>query len=224
LITLFEQRNPGVIIEAEPTGWAGYWDRINTLAAAGNLPDVMQQDVSQIRLFNERNLLEELRPFVNRGLINLNYWDEGGLSSGVVNGRLVGLLFGTNAWTMLVDPAVLANAGVTIDDATWTWADYERIATQLFQRTGVQTWAPASWRQDFEHIGRQFGTGFFTADDRNIGIATNARAMAAIRGHIEMNLRLLQAGVLFDPEENFIQGLAMAEEPLGRGRTWNNGR
>ena len=223
LIELFERRNPGVIVEAEPTGWAGYWDRMNTLAAAGNLPDVMQQDISYIRQFTDRNQLEVLTPFVDRGLINLTHWDEGGLSAGVVNGKLVGLLLGTNAWAMLVDPAVIQRAGVTIDDTTWTWADYERIATQIHQRTGVQSWAPATWRQTFEHIGRQMGTGFFTTDDRNLGISANQAALNAVRNYLEMELRLNAAGVMFDPEENFIQGLAMPEEPLARGRTWNNG-
>ena len=37
-VDLFLQRNPNVTIEPETTGWGGYWDRINTQAAAGNLP------------------------------------------------------------------------------------------------------------------------------------------------------------------------------------------
>jgi multiple sugar transport system substrate-binding protein len=124
---------------------------------------------------------------------------------------------------MCIDPAVLQRAGVTFDDTTWTWADYERIALQIFQRTGVQSFPPVQFRQTLEHIGRQFGAELFTSDERSMGIEANRNAFNAFRDYLNMELRLLAAGALFDPEEGFIQGLAMGEEPLARGRTWNNG-
>ena len=222
VVRLFEQRNPGVIIETEPTNWAGYWDRMATLAAANNLPDVMQQDVSYIRQYNERNQLEDLAPFARRGLINLNYWDDAGLGAGRIGGRLVGLLLGTNAWGFVIDPAVLQRAGVTFDDTTWTWADYERIALQIFERTGVQTDPSQTMRQAIEHIGRQFGRPCFTEDRGHpLGITASQPAQNAVRDYIDMHLRLLSAGALFNPQEGFIQGLAMPEQILPRGQTWN---
>jgi hypothetical protein len=53
---------------------------------------------------------------------------------------------------MGVDPAVLRLAGITIDDTTWTWADFERIAIEIFQKTGMQTMPPKEFHQIFEHI------------------------------------------------------------------------
>jgi len=222
VIRLFEQKNPGVTIEAEPTGWAGYWDRMNTLAAAGNLPDVMQQDVSYIKQYTDRNQLQDLTSYSARGgAIDLSQWSEGGLAPGKLNGRLVGLLLGTNAWGILVDPAVLQRAGVTIDDKTWTWEDYEKIAMQIYQRTGVQTNPSYNTRQAMEHITRQFGIPCFAANERSLGMTGNQSAINAARELIEIELRLATAGALFNPEEAFIQGLAMPEEPLPKGKTWN---
>ncbi len=43
-VEMFEAKNPGVTIETETTGWSGYWDKMNTQAAAGSLPDLMQHD------------------------------------------------------------------------------------------------------------------------------------------------------------------------------------
>ena len=221
VIELFMRRNPGVVIEPEYTLWAGYWDRLNTLAAAGNLPDIMQQDISFIKQWNDRNLLMDLNPYVQRGLIDLSNWPDAALAAGNLNGRLIALVLGTNAWGMAVDPEVLRRAGITIDDTTWTWAEYERIALHIFRTTGVQTMAPHEFATNLEHISRQFGDEFFSPDQRTVSITHNQAANNAFREYLEMNLRLLAAGALFNPEEAFLRGVAYEELAFSRGRTWN---
>ena len=224
VVRLFEQRNPGVTIETEAVGWGGYFERMNTMAAAGSLPDVMQQDVSQIKGWSDRNLLEDLAPFAQRGgLLNLANWDDAGLAPGRLNGKLVGLLLGTNALTMVVDPEILQQAGVTLDDTAWTWANYETIATQIFRNTGIQTMPIIiNIRQTIEHISRQLGAPLFTADERQVGIAVNQEALNALRSFLEMQMRLVSAGVIWDPEDGAISSRAFEEFPFGRGRTWND--
>jgi len=222
VIRLYMAMHPGVHVEAEHgVAFAAYWDRLATQTAAGNLPDVIQQDVSWIKGYNDNNLLENLDPFVQRGLIDLRNWDQGAVAAGRLGNRLAGLILATNAWGMIVDPAVLTRANVTIDDTTWTWADYERIATQIHRTTGVQTIPPFNSRQVVEHISRQFGSPCFNADNRTLGIATNQAAFNAVREWLNMEMRLLTAGILYDVQDAWVQGKAMAEEPLPLGRTWN---
>jgi len=222
VIRLFQGMNPGITVDAEAgVAFAAYWDRLATQSAARNLPDVIQQDVSYIKQYNDNNQLEDLNPFVQRGLIDLSNWDQGAVATGRLGNRLAGLILATNAWGMIVDPGVLSRAGVTIDDTTWTWADYERIATQIHQTTGVQTIPPFNVRQVVEHISRQFGSPCFNPDNRTLGIATNQAAYDGVKSWIDMELRLLNAGVLYDVQDAWIQGKAMAEEPLPLGRTWN---
>ena len=225
VIDLFTRSNPGVTVEAQIGTWGGgYWDQLAAQAAARNLPDVIQQDVSYIQSYAGNGHLADLTPFTARGRqIDLTNWPESGLGAGRLNNQLVGLLLGTNAWGMGVDRAVLQRAGVTINDETWTWADYERIAMQIFQSTGVQTFPAVTFTQVFEHVSLQFGVGRFTADQRALGISQNQRAFAAMRDYFEMINRLRTACALWDPEDAFIQGRAMAEEPLATGRTWNAG-
>lgn len=219
VIQLFIEQNPGIIIEPEQSGWDGYWSRLNTQAAAGSLPDIMQQDYSFIEQYNNRGLLLDLTPYVEKGIIDISNWPEVGLAPGIIDGRLVALSMGINAWGMGVDPAVLQAAEITIDDTTWTWRDYEEIAMTIFRRTGVQT-MPSASQQVFEHVVRQFGVPFF--GDRQLGFTDHADAITAIREVLEMQMRLRAAGALFDPEDASIIGRAMEESPLARGRTWNN--
>ena len=222
VIEMFQARNPGVTIEAETVGWGDYWPRINTLAAAGDLPDVMQHDTSVILQHVRANLLEDLNPFVRRRLINLANWSADGLSAGTINNGLYGIVLGTNAWGTGADVGVLQRAGVTINDATWTWQDFERIAIQIFQRTQVRTMPPFEYRQAMEHIGRQFNAPLFTANERALGIAGNQQAINAYADWIDMYHRINQAGALHNIDDGFIANRPMAEAPLGRGQVWNS--
>ena len=223
LVALFEQRNPGVTIETETTNWDNYWPKLNTQVAAGNLPDVMQQDYSYIVMYNDRNLLEGLDPYVSKGAIDLSKWSDNAVGSGRLNGKLIGLSLGTNCWGMVVDPAPLRRAGVSINDTTWTWKDYEQYALTIFRATGVQTMPFTDFDQIPEHIVRQFGHPMYAKDGKSLGFTANSPAYAAIKEvFLDMQLRLKAAGALYDPEDAFIlDEEAFEEAPIAFGKTWN---
>jgi len=220
---LFEQKNPGVKIDTEPTQWDNYWAKLATQAAAGSLPDIMQQDYQYIVQYNDRNQLVDMNAWVQKGVLDLSKWSDSALAAGRLNGRLIALNLGTNAWGTGVDMAVVAQAGLTIDDTTWTWQDFERIALTIYQQTGVQTMttAPDAFHMTWEHIARQFGVPFFAPDHKSLGFTNHAQAKAAIKDNIDLWLRLKAAGALYDPDDAFITGRAMEEEPVSRGKTWN---
>ncbi|MCL2266781.1 MAG: ABC transporter substrate-binding protein [Treponema sp.] len=223
VVRLFQQVNPGITVEVEAgVAFAAYWDRLATQSAAGNLPDVIQQDVSYIKGFNKNGLLSDLNSYARKGgVIDLTHWSDGAVAAGRIGNSLAGLILATNAWGMIVDPAVLTRAGVTIDDTKWTWTDYEAYARQIYQRTQVQSIPPFNIRQVIEHISRQFGSPCYEANDKEMGITNNQAAYNAVRDYMNTEMRLMQAGVLYDVNDAFVTGKAMAEEPLPLGRTWN---
>jgi len=184
----------------------------------------MQQDVAYIQQYTDRNQLEDLKPYSQRGIIDLSKWGgDAGLAAGTVNGKLTGLVIGSNAWGMGVDPAVLEKAGIKIDDTKWTWADYEKIAIEIYQKTGVKTMPVLStMTQLLEHVTRQFATdyGTYSKDGKTLGITNNPQAYAAIKACIEMDLRIKAAGALINPDDAFIQGLSMEEAQISKGNSW----
>jgi multiple sugar transport system substrate-binding protein len=212
------EKNPGVTVETEPAQWDGYWPKLNTQAAAGSLPDIMQQDYMYIAQYNDRNLLVDLNAYAQKGVIDLSTWSDSGLASGRLGGKLIALSLGTNAWGIGVDGEVLKKAGVTIDDTKWTWKDYEQAALTIYQKTGVKTMPVNEFHQVFEHLVRQAGKPFFAANGKSVGFADNA---SLIKDLLDMHLRLKAAGALYDPADGFIMGRAMEEEPISTGKTWN---
>ena len=221
LAQLFMEKNPGVTVETEPSGWDDYWAKLNTQAAAGSLPDVMQQDYQYIEQYNNRNQLVDLNSYAQRGVIDLSKWSEAGLAGGRLGSKLIALNIGTNAIGFGFDPAIVRQAGLTIDDTKWTWKDYETMALTIHQKTGVQTAiARDHMHLYWEHIVRQFGSPFFAPDHKSLGFTNNAQARAALVANLEMYLRLRAAGAIYDPEDSFIAGRAMEEEPMERGKAW----
>jgi multiple sugar transport system substrate-binding protein len=132
-VEMFMAKYPEIKIETETTGWAGYWDKMNTQAAAGSLPDLMQHDYAYMLQWVSRNQLADLTPYVQKGIIDLSKINDSFLSGGRVNGKLYGISLGTNAVCLTYDPAVLAKAGIAEPDSTtWTWEDFERIALEIY--------------------------------------------------------------------------------------------
>ena len=215
---LFMQKNPGVTVETEPAQWDGYWPKLNTQAAAGSLPDVMQQDYMYIGQYNDRNQLVDMNAYVQKGVIDLSGWSDSGLASGKLGGKLIALSLGTNAWGMGVDAAILQKAGVVIDDTRWTWKDFEQAALTIYQKTGVKTMPVNEFHQVFEHVVRQAGKPFFAPNGRSLGWTGSP---GLIKDLLDMQLRLKAAGALYDPEDAFILGRAMEEEPVSKGTAWN---
>jgi multiple sugar transport system substrate-binding protein len=217
VVDLYMKMYPNVTIEPETVGWGGYWDRINTQVASGSMPDVMQHDYAYLLQFVGRDLMADLTPAVKAKAINLDGVDESFISGGRVNGKLYGVNLGTNATCLTYDPAILAKAGVAEPKTTWTWADFEKMATTVFQKTGVQTlpFFTTDPRVGFENWIRQTGKPFFQADGKALGFTDSS----TLEEYWNIQLRLLKAGVLMNPETAFVN-VSQAENPLTLGKSW----
>ena len=215
---MYMAKNPNVTIQTETTGWAGYWDKLATQAAANDLPDVIQQDYSYITQYAQKNLLMDLTPYVKSNKINLKKVDENFISGGRVDGKLYGINLGTNAWSIIYDPAVLKQAGVSAPKPGWTWADFEKMAIKIYQKTGVQT-IPLSTtdpRVMFDNMIRQTGEAFF---DPKTGAALGFTDTKLLVEFYEMQLRLLKAGVLIKPDVAFVT-VTPQEAPFAKKQSW----
>ncbi|MDR2095286.1 MAG: extracellular solute-binding protein [Treponema sp.] len=215
---LFKSKNPGVTIDLETTGWGGYWDKVNTQAASGSTADLMQQDYLYIGQWASRGQLLDLTPYIQDGTIDVSSIPASVVDSGKIDGKLYGIPLGTTIYCLAVDPAVLEKAGIPkIDSTTWTWKDFERIAETVYQKTGVQTvpFGASDVFPDAENYVRQSGVSFYAPDGKKLGFSDSA----LLKEFWDMELRLLDKGILIPPSESFIE-MSQEESPLPRGRSW----
>ena len=221
VVKMYMAENPNVIIETETTGWAGYWDKLNTQAAAKNLPDIMQQDYAYLMLYAKRNLLLDLTSYVKSKKLDLTGVSDDFTSGGKINNKFYGVSLGTNAVAFLLDPAVFQKAGLQIPDSTkWTWADFEEIALTIYKKTGVKVpvYSGVDPKVLFDNMIRQTNQSFFNTKD---GSSLGFNDTKLLVEFYDSQLRLLKSGAMTKPDISFMN-VTPQESSLAKGEEWGN--
>lgn len=137
VIKLFEKRYPYIKITPEYTSWSDYWTKLNTQAAAQNLPDVIQHDYQYITEWVNRGLLLPLDDFVKNNVINLKDVAPNYIKPGIVNGKLYGVNLGVNALGLVYDPEIFKQAGVPTPKNDWTWDEFKDTVIRIKNKLGI---------------------------------------------------------------------------------------
>lgn len=133
IIDLFEEKNPGITVVPDYTDWGGYWDKLATSTAGGDTPDVITHEERFIADYANRGVLADLESLD----IDTSEIQDTVLDSGRVDGTLYGLATGVNAYAMMADPQIFADAGVDMpDDTTWTWEEFVALSGELSEAAG----------------------------------------------------------------------------------------
>lgn len=130
-IDVFEGKNPGVTISPEYVSWDGYWQKLATQSASKDLPDIIQMDYKYINQYAKNDLVIDMNPYVESGVLNLDDCPEANWSSGVIDGKLAGICNGINTICTLIDPDMLEAIGEEAPSLTWTWDDYEALCQKF---------------------------------------------------------------------------------------------
>jgi multiple sugar transport system substrate-binding protein len=169
VIKLFEEQNPGIKITAEFTGWDGYWQKLATTAAGGNLADVVQMDYAYLMEYVDRDLIENLNPFVESGVLNLDDVEEAYIEGGYVDDNLYAVNLGTNALAMAYDPAMFEKAGVEPFEPGYTWDDYAAAVRKLTSEGVYGVEGAKNSLAFFNYYIRQYGLDLYSEDGTALG-------------------------------------------------------
>ena len=113
VIKLYEEKNPGVKIKAEYSGWDGHFEKISTQITGNTAPDIMQIDYNWLYNFSKNgdgfydiNTLKDD--------FNLDNYDEQALSYTIINGKLNAIPVGMNGRAFFFNKSLYDKAGVEI--------------------------------------------------------------------------------------------------------------
>jgi len=197
-VDAFTAANPNIKVSIENSEWTSYWDKLATMTAGKNAPDVIQMDESYIAAYGGRHALLDLNKV--KSSLDLSAMDPKVLDTGKVEGTLVGAPIGVANFSVGVNPEVLKKAGVAMpDDKTWTWDQLAQTAAQVTQKLGSQgvygfdgfgtgaaelgAWARQRgeevWPTDGPGVSQATVTSFF--DYANKLVATKATPPASIQ-------------------------------------------
>lgn len=226
LIAAFEAENENITIEPQYTDWSGYWDKLSTSVAAGEIPDLIQMDEKQLSTYAANGVLLDLGTLGDA--LPLEDFPEAVLGTGALEGVQYGVPVGINSYTYMANLDLLAEYGVDVpDDATWSWEDLQEIAVAVSEASGGTVAGTASW--GFEDGGlnnwlRQHGESLYAED----GSPTVAASEETLAGWWQFLLETTEAGATPDPSatiERESGGLAesfTATNEAAFGPWWSN--
>jgi multiple sugar transport system substrate-binding protein len=192
LIDIYTAANPHVTIEPDFTGWGSYWEKLATTTAAGDTPDIMQQEIRYVREYSDRGVLADLNPYLGP-TIDTTDLDADALTTGQVDGATFAIPTGVNTYSVVIDPVAFSEAGIDLpDDSTWTWEEYEAIAAQISDATGGQVYGSQDTGGNEANLQiylRQQGQDLYNADGTDLGFDA-----ATMQAWWELGLELRDEG------------------------------
>jgi len=164
-IEAFNEEYPNITVNSTFLTFPEFWEKRQTEAAGGGLPDVMQFDYSYLRQYSENGLLLDLDPYLGN-IIETKPLDDKILKIGVVDDTTYAIPTSTNAWGMYTNPTLLEQAGVD-EFAGGSWADYTEWMGEVTDAAGGQFYGGADYTgriQNFELQLRSEGKNLFNED------------------------------------------------------------
>ncbi|MFD0681556.1 MULTISPECIES: ABC transporter substrate-binding protein [unclassified Paenibacillus] len=130
-LDLYTKKNPNVTFEPEYQAFDGYLDKMSTMAAARNLPDVIQTDAAWISDWGSTNRLMDLT-----NAINTKDVDPTLLNTGKYKDKLVAIPLGNNAFGLVYNKATVEKLGITPPKYGWTWDEFFKFGIEAKAKLG----------------------------------------------------------------------------------------
>ncbi|MFD6278971.1 ABC transporter substrate-binding protein [Streptomyces sp. NPDC060209] len=163
-VELFEKKHPNIDVELEFSDWTGYWDRLATMSAGGNSPDVMQMDQLYLASYADRGALLDLE---RSKYFKKASFDPGILKTGRSGGTLYAAPHSVTTAGVLVNTTILDRLGLELPDTTsWTWDQFSAFSRKVSEKSGgkVSGSYPMGGLAALELYARQHGEAIFGED------------------------------------------------------------
>lgn len=150
-------------IDRVVSAWGDYWDMLGVRAAAGDMPDIIQQDVSRMLEFTANDLLVDLTPYINDGTINTANIASTIIDAGRVPGRagVYAIPIGMNVAAMVYNQTLLESVGLSAP-RNMTLDQFMALSADVYRLTGVRTnWVSTDPSNPMEAHLRAQGVNLF---------------------------------------------------------------
>lgn len=175
-LEMYEAEHPDVKFEVEFSDWNGYWDKLATQAAGGNLPDIIQMGSGYFEQYVVKDQLVGLGQYIESGVLDTTNIPESIVKSGEMHGDIYAIPSGTNAKALLVNTAVIEEAGVTLPKQP-TYEEFFEAAKVIYEKTGQQISIPSIDEQSMLFMARAVGQTMYAKDGQTLGMPDEAVAL-----------------------------------------------
>jgi len=165
-LALYTKKHPDVTFKKTWQANQGYFDKLATLTAGGNAPDVFQIDDNFIAEYAARNVTLDLTPYKDSGKLDMSKFPESLWKYGVVDGQLAGAAFGENTQGLVYNKSLLDKFKLPAPTSGMSWADFITWAENVSKTAKVPgTMDPSASYQAFWLWLKQQGKDLYTGKE-----------------------------------------------------------
>ncbi len=215
-IDMYMEENPHVEISPEFTGWDGYWEKMATQAAGGNMPDIVQMDYAYLTEYVGRDLLVDLNPFVEDGTLDLSDVDDIYIDGGRDDGGLFAVNLGANVHGAVYDKELFEEAGVPEPEPGYTYEDLKSFAIELSENLdGAYGIHPFAGVNNLRHYLRQNGVSLFNEEGTALGYEDDQLLI----DYLQLTVDMLASGAAAPADVFMDAGSNVEQQPIVNGET-----
>ncbi|GAA2558506.1 extracellular solute-binding protein [Winogradskya consettensis] len=165
-LALYTSKHPTVTFKKTWQANQGYFDKLATLTAGGNPPDLFQIDDNYIAEYASRNVTLDLTPYKDDGRLDVSKFPESLWKYGEVDGKLAGLAFGENTQGLVFNKSLLDKFQLPAPTTGMTWEQHIAWAVTVSKTAKVPgTMDPSGSYQAFWVWLRQQGKDLYNGKE-----------------------------------------------------------
>lgn len=131
IIKLFNEENPNIKVKTELTPYGQYFQKLETAATGGALPDVMWMNGAHVEQYAEGKVILPLSELAKQDNFSLDNYPESLIDLYTVDGKVYGIPKDFDTTGLWYNKKIFDEAGVPYPDETWDWDKLKEVAAKL---------------------------------------------------------------------------------------------
>lgn len=194
-LNMYKEKHADVDFEVEFSDWDGYWDKLATQAAGGNMADIIQMDYAYLKQYQEQKQVMGLQKYIDSGVIDTKNISENVMNSGRIGEDIYGIVSGIGCKALLVNTDAMKEANVTLPEQP-TYEELFDAAKKVLKATGMQISIPSNDEQSMLFLARAVGQTMYNTAGDGLGMPDDKVALR----YYQILADTLKEGVHVSPE------------------------
>jgi multiple sugar transport system substrate-binding protein len=139
IVDAFHAANPKITVKVDVSDWEPYWDKLQTSLAGGAAPDVFAMDGPLFPDYQSRDVLLDLKPFIDRDHYDLTQLADQAVADFTTPEGQFGVPRDLNVVALYYNKKMFDTAGIPYPDESWDWNKLVDVAKKLTITSGGTT-------------------------------------------------------------------------------------
>ncbi|WP_223589531.1 ABC transporter substrate-binding protein [Neobacillus bataviensis] len=131
IVKLFNEKYPNIKVKTELTPYGQYFQKLETAATGGALPDVMWMNGAHVEQYADGKVILPISDLAKKDNFSLDNYPKSLIDLYTVNGKVYGIPKDFDTTGLWYNKKIFDEAGVPYPDETWDWNKLKEVAKKL---------------------------------------------------------------------------------------------